>query len=196
MGTRESEGCIRAVTSGNGRAPGPGRAKAARVGVIFRRDPWPALRRRKRHVTATSKGRGRVVSTPPTPAGQRATCRALETYPGPLQLLWRERQLPQSGATGRSDEAELARVASPSKQPIASHVGEIRGAPGALPSAHTSDSRADLGSVATSRISGGAGWWKSPSPDLERALGERSPGATRQLTHPQGVRTAEGLKGA
>ena len=38
-GGRESEGCIRARTSGNGLAPGPGRAKAARVGVSFRRDP-------------------------------------------------------------------------------------------------------------------------------------------------------------
>jgi len=37
MGVRESEGCIRALTSGNGMVPGPGRAKAARVGVAFRR---------------------------------------------------------------------------------------------------------------------------------------------------------------
>ena len=28
-------------------------------------------------------------------------------------------------------------------------------------------------------ISGGAGWWKSPCPDLVRASGEQSPGATR-----------------
>jgi hypothetical protein len=28
------------------------------------------------------------------------------------------------------------------------------------------------GELATSRISGGAGWGRSPSPDLERALGE------------------------
>ena len=47
MGMRESEGCIRAMTPGNGYPPGPGRAKAARVGVIVRRDPWPALRRRR-----------------------------------------------------------------------------------------------------------------------------------------------------
>ena len=38
-GGRESEGCIRARTSGNGLAPGPGRAKAARGGVSVRRDP-------------------------------------------------------------------------------------------------------------------------------------------------------------
>ena len=35
MGMRESEGCIRAMTPGNGYPPGPGRAKAARV-------TWPA----------------------------------------------------------------------------------------------------------------------------------------------------------
>ena len=40
-GGRESEGCIRAVTSGNRGTLGPGRAKAARVGVIFWRDPCP-----------------------------------------------------------------------------------------------------------------------------------------------------------
>ena len=38
-GTRESEGCKVALTSGNGVAPGPGRAKAARVDASFRREP-------------------------------------------------------------------------------------------------------------------------------------------------------------
>ena len=38
-GARESEGCKVAVTSGNGVAPGPGRAKAARVDASFRREP-------------------------------------------------------------------------------------------------------------------------------------------------------------
>jgi hypothetical protein len=42
-GGRESEGCRGALTSGNGVAPGPGRAQAARVGVHFRRAPWPML---------------------------------------------------------------------------------------------------------------------------------------------------------
>ena len=40
-GGRESEGGIRAWTSGNGVTPGPGRAQAARVEVIFRREPCP-----------------------------------------------------------------------------------------------------------------------------------------------------------
>ena len=43
-GGRESEGCIRAVTSGNSQATGPGRAQAARVEVHFRREPCPMLR--------------------------------------------------------------------------------------------------------------------------------------------------------
>ena len=43
-----------------------------------------------------------------------------------------------------------------------------------------SDSRANLGRIAMSHISGRAGWWKPPSPVLVRASGEQSPGATRQ----------------
>src|SRR5215813_15116945 len=43
-GGRASEGGIRAVTSGNSQAAGPGRAKAARVDGNFRRAPCPMLR--------------------------------------------------------------------------------------------------------------------------------------------------------
>ena len=43
-GGRESEGCIGAMTSGNEVALGPDRAKAARVGVNFRREPCPMRR--------------------------------------------------------------------------------------------------------------------------------------------------------
>jgi len=42
---RESEGCGVAMTPGNGMAPGPGRAKAARVDASFRRETCPTLRR-------------------------------------------------------------------------------------------------------------------------------------------------------
>jgi hypothetical protein len=42
-GGRESEGCIGAMTLGNGVTPGPGRAKVARVGVNFGREPCPML---------------------------------------------------------------------------------------------------------------------------------------------------------
>ncbi len=38
MDVRESEGCIRAEKLGNGVAPGPSGAKAARVVVNFRRE--------------------------------------------------------------------------------------------------------------------------------------------------------------
>jgi len=40
--------------------------------------------------------------------------------------------------------------------------------------------------MTTSRLHGGAGWWKSPCPDLERAQGGQLPRATRQ----RGLRVA------
>ena len=57
-------------------------------------------------------------------------------------------------------------------KPNASHVAEVRGVVGTLPSAASSDSRAHLGLVATSHISGRAGWWKSPCPVPVRASEE------------------------
>ena len=59
---------------------------------------------------------------------------------------------------------------------VGTHV--TRNSKGSGPSA--SDSRANLGRIAMSHISGRAGWWKPPSPVLVRASGEQSPGATRQ----------------
>ena len=43
MGTRESEGCIVAMKVGNGVAPGPSGAKAARVSMSSREATCPAL---------------------------------------------------------------------------------------------------------------------------------------------------------
>ena len=59
-------------------------------------------------------------------------------------------------------------------------VVEVRCVVGTISSARASDSRANLGRIAMSHISGRAGWWKPPSPVLVRASGEQSPGATRQ----------------
>ena len=134
-------------------------------------------------IVAFTKGdqrRIRLLSSPSTPSGCCATRRSMQTHSGTLQLLWCKWQLPQLGATDRSDGAELDQMASPSKQSITSHMEEVRCHIGAIPPSETPHPRADLGWIATSHTSGGAGWWKSPSPDLERALGERSPGATRQ----------------
>jgi hypothetical protein len=89
----------------------------------------------------------------------------------PLQLLRRQRQLPQLAVARRGGEAGLVQVALPSEPAQASHLGAIRGFASRLPAPPTSDHGSDLGSVATSRISGGAGWWQSPRPDLERARG-------------------------
>ena len=57
---------------------------------------------------------------------------------------------------------------------------EVRCHIGAIPPSETPHPRADLGWIATSHTSGGAGWWKSPSPDLGRARGGRLPRATRR----------------
>ena len=69
-------------------------------------------------------------------------------------------------------ERPLVQMASPSKQPHASHLAEVRCVVGTIPSARASDSRTNLGHLATSHISGRAGWWKSPCPVLVRASEE------------------------
>ena len=106
---------------------------------------------------------------------------AHETLPRPLQLLRRQRQLSKLVARHRVREAILVQMALPSESTQASHVGAVRGFTSRLPTPRSSDHGSDLGFVATSHISGGAGWWKSPCPDLERAQGGCLPRATRQL---------------
>jgi hypothetical protein len=88
---------------------------------------------------------------------------------GTLQLLRRQRQLQKLVAGDRAGEAYLVQVALPPEPTQASHLGAVRGSASRLPAPSTPAHRSDLGRVATSRISGGAGWWKSPCPDLERA---------------------------
>jgi hypothetical protein len=59
-------------------------------------------------------------------------------------------------------------------------LGAVRGSAPRLPAPAASDHGPDLGLMTTSRLHGGAGWWKSPCPDLERARGGQLPRATRQ----------------
>jgi hypothetical protein len=47
MKARESEGRIKAMTSGNGRQPDPAEQKAARAETNFRRATWATHQRRK-----------------------------------------------------------------------------------------------------------------------------------------------------
>ena len=74
---------------------------------------------------------------------------------------------------------QRGKMAAPSQPAHASHVGAVQPIVGTLPASPPAGCRADMGGVATRHISGGAGWWKSPCPDLVRASGEQSPGATR-----------------
>ncbi len=66
-------------------------------------------------------------------------------------------------------------------------MAEVCGDSKALPFANSRDSSANLGAVTTSHISGGAGWWKSPSPDLGRASAGKPAGATRQEVYERDV---------
>src|SRR5262245_63060261 len=50
----------------------------------------------------------------------------------------------------------------------ASELGEVYGSPPTDASSPPTDHGPALGCVATSHISGSAGWWKSPCPDLAR----------------------------
>ncbi len=125
-------------------------------------------------------GRLRLVSSPPTPTGRGSAQSAHEAHPGPFQLLRGERQLSKSAARPRAGRAVLVQVALLSEPAHASHLGAVRGPASRPPAPDASDPDPDLGAVATSLPHGGAGWWKSPCPDLERARGGQLPRATRQ----------------
>ena len=126
----------------------------------------------------------RMVSAPPTPTGRGPARSAHETLGRTLQLLRSERPPSKSGPSGSRHATGLAQMAAPSQPAYASHVGAVQPIVGTLPASPAAGCRADMGGVATRHISGGAGWWKSPCPVLERASGEQSPGATRPPAGP------------
>ena len=121
----------------------------------------------------------RMVSAPPASTGRGPARSAQETLGRTLQLLRSERQPSKFGPSGSRHATGLAQMAAPSQPAHASHVGAVQPIVGTLPASPPAGCRADMGGVATRHISGGAGWWKSPCPVLERASGEQSPGATR-----------------
>ena len=121
-----------------------------------------------------------MVSAPPTPTGRGPARSAHETLGRTLQLLRSERPPSKSGPSGSRHATGLAQMAAPSQPAYASHVGAVQPIVGTLLASPPAGCRADMGGVATRHISGGAGWWKSPCPDLVRASGEQSPGATRR----------------
>jgi len=98
-------------------------------------------------------------------------------------------RLSKFNAPRRIDEAVMVQVVAPSQPTHASQLAAVRRLALASPAATSSDHGSDLGPVSMSRISGGAGSWKSPCPDLVRASGEQSPGATRH----RGFLTAQDL---
>jgi hypothetical protein len=121
-------------------------------------------------------GHLRLVSTPSASAGRGTARRAQSTFTRPLQLLRGQRQLWESAATRRSDEAGVVQVAVSSQPAQTSHMGEVHGSPPTAASSPPTDHGPDLGCVTTSHIDGRAGWWKSPCPDLARGRGGQPPG--------------------
>jgi hypothetical protein len=80
----------------------------------------------------------------------------------------------------------LVQVASPSKPANAPHLGEVWRAIAAPASPAPPYHGPNLGDVATRHLSGRAGWWKSPCPDLARAPGPvsaRGYSTTRARAH-------------
>ena len=116
------------------------------------------------------------MSTPSASAGRGTARRAQSTFARPLQLLRGQRQLWESAATRRSDEAGVVQVAVSSQPAQTSHMGEVHGSPPTAASSPPTDHGPDLGWVTTSHIDGRAGWWQSPCPDLARGRGEKPPG--------------------
>lgn len=120
-----------------------------------------------------------MVPAPSASSGEGPARSAHETLGRTLQLLWSERQHPELGPSGLRHGSGLVQMAAPSQPAYASHVGAVQSTTGAHPASPAACCGEDMGRIATSRISGGAGWWKSPCPVLVRASGEQSPGATR-----------------
>jgi hypothetical protein len=100
----------------------------------------------------------RLVSSPSPPFGEGSARSAHEAHSGSLQLLRRQRQLSKSAVRRRAGEAILVQVALPSEPAQAPYLGAVRGSASRLPAPKAPDHSPDLGPVATSRISGGAGW--------------------------------------
>jgi hypothetical protein len=100
----------------------------------------------------------RLASSPSSPFGEGSARSAHEAHSGSLQLLRRQRQLSKSAVRRRAGEAILVQVALPSEPAQAPYLGAVRGSASRLPAPEAPDHSPDLGPVATSRISGGAGW--------------------------------------
>ncbi len=106
-----------------------------------------------------------------------------EAYTRQLQLLWRQWQLSEVATARQGNGAGLVQMASPSEPTSAPQLGAIQDAFGAFSASTAPHCGETLGVVATRHFSGGAGWWKSPCPDLARASREQSLGATLQPDH-------------
>jgi hypothetical protein len=124
-------------------------------------------------------GSQRLLSAPPTRAGQRATRLALQAHQRAHQLLRRKRQLGQRGAARKSGGAHLVPVATTPESAHAPELAAFWGHPQSIPAATPEHQSAALGKAHVRRPGGRAGWWKSPCPAPVGARGGQLPRATR-----------------
>src|SRR5262249_6034328 len=116
---------------------------------------------------ASHPGRLHLVSGPPARGVSGAARRAPESLTGPLQLLRGQWEPEEFGLPAVARPSGVAQVAVPSQPAGATDVGEVQGDAPRVPSPPPSGHGADLGGrIAARRSHGGAGWWKSPCPDL------------------------------
>src|SRR5262249_54916351 len=122
----------------------------------------------------------RLVSAPPTLAGSRAARGAGATHSGALQLLRGEWQPAEYAVPALPRSTGVVQVAPTTEPTRATHLGKIPRPVTVLPFPDGSGGRDHLGVRAASSITGRAGWWKSPCPDLARAWVGKPAQATRQ----------------
>ena len=138
-----------------------------------------ALQNKACTTTADDRIRNRILLEPPARSGRRTARRARTTFAWSLQLFWSERQLAKSNHPRADNGTRVAENTSQTQQPHTSHMGAIREHATSQPASRAPHSSPNLGHVVANHISGRAGWWKSPCPDLVGASAEQSAGATR-----------------
>src|SRR5262245_44352351 len=124
--------------------------------------------------------RPRLVPPPAPPADCRPAHSARASHSWTLQLLRSEWQQSLFGASAVPCQARVVQVASPSEPTSAAQLEAVYHAAAGLSASLSSGGRAHLGVSSVSRVTGGAGWWKSPCPDLARASAGKPAEATRQ----------------
>ena len=131
--------------------------------------------------TSDSLDRG-LVSAPPMPPDLVAAVHALAQADRSLQLLRHQRERPLRRSAVLPRPGNLEEVAAATQSANANDVGTVRSILAVAPAPQTHSANLLVGIRSARPVSGRAGWWKSPSPDLVRgpAGGQHPVGSTRK----------------